>query len=52
MMAVTLLQKYLKAEKFAQSLDASRHADNDARKSAWAKANVLWDKLKVAKRSR
>ena len=49
---MTLLQKYLKAEKYAQSLDASRYADNDAKKSAWAKANVLWDKIKVAKRSR
>jgi hypothetical protein len=49
---MTLLQKYLKAEKYAQSLDASRHADNDAKKSAWAKANVLWDKIKAAKRSR
>ena len=49
---MTLLQKYIKAEKYAQSLAASRYADNDAKKSAWTKASVLWDKIKAAKRSR
>ena len=51
-MTMTLLQKYLKAEKYAQSLDVSRYADNAARKAAWAKASVLWDKIKAAKRAR
>jgi hypothetical protein len=51
-MTMTLLQKYLKAEKYAQALDASRYADADAKKAAWAKANTLWDKIKAAKRSR
>lgn len=43
---MTLLQKYLKAEKYAQSLDASRYADKEAKAAAWKKANALWAKIK------
>jgi hypothetical protein len=47
---MTLLQKYLKAEKYAQSIDASRYADVDAKKAAWAKANAIWAKIKSGKK--
>ena len=47
---MTLLQKYLKAEKYAQSLDTSRYADADAKKTAWAKANAIWSKIKSGKK--
>ncbi len=47
---MTLMQKYLKAEKYAQSLDASCYADVDAKKAAWAKANAIWAKIKSGKK--